>query len=270
MTRLQTKLGELFYVYRRADQNQRIVLFIPGFGGDSCYYNFKSIIDRLPPECGYLAIDTIGTGRSIQSYMERSTETILQNLIAVLKEEQITSVTLVGHSMGGSYALLFAYRYPELVEQILVIEPTYNGVKALVIAETKEQQHQTPESIQKAKNEGELTIEDFLAVVNPNNLPGERLENATIFFAAYGNQSLLYEDDHVLKVLEDLEIVEQNVPKKKIVILATNERLTEYQHSLFLKSTTVHLYSVAGNHYLQWSAVPFVSMHVNQLLTSEK
>ncbi|MGX7235210.1 hypothetical protein [Enterococcus italicus] len=64
--------------------------------------------------------------------------------------------------------------------------------------------------------------------------------------------------------------MEQNVPKKKIVILATNERLTEYQHSLFLKSTTVHLYSVAGNHYLQWSAVPFVSMHVNQLLTSEK
>ncbi|MDR2660989.1 MAG: alpha/beta hydrolase [Lactobacillaceae bacterium] len=264
MSKISTSLGEINYNYRKSINSQPTIIFIPGFGGDSTYFNFKTIIDKLPGTYGFMAIDTIGTGESISATMERSSNNILKNIMDVVNYEQIENkITVVGHSLGGSYAMILANNYPTKINSLLLIEPSYSEIREAILSEGGE--FQSPELIESAKKAGNIKIADFLKVVNPNNDETEKQKNAEIFFNAYGNPMIYQENNLIENLLDDLKNVEENLSKSrlKISVVTSKGRRDEYLHSKFRLYAKV--FSIGDGHYLHWSHPDFIVKKIIEL-----
>ena len=105
--------------------NRQVALLIHGWS--SSWYAMSPLIKLLSQRFRAIAIDLPGYGASpplhepvtIPAYAD-----ILANFI-----ERVTDgpVVLVGHSMGGMTSLTMALRYPELVERMVLIDPTISG-----------------------------------------------------------------------------------------------------------------------------------------------
>ncbi|MFD2728795.1 alpha/beta hydrolase [Enterococcus camelliae] len=264
MSKLATALGEINYTYRKSSNNEPTIVFISGFGGDSTYYNFKSVIDRLPKNYGFLAIDTIGTGESVSTYMERSTKNILANVLDVIDYEQVNKpITVVGHSLGGSYAMILASQNPQKFSSLLLIEPSYSEIREAILAESG--QLQSPELIEDAKKNGDLREEDLLQSINPNNTEIEKQKNAEIFFRAYGN-AMIYEENKLIgNLLDELKDVEEVLSQTqvRISIIASKKRFDEYNHSKL--SLFSQIFAIGEGHYLHWSHPDFIVQKIIDL-----
>lgn len=96
------------------------LVFLHGLLGRGA--NFRSIATDLSGEATSLLIDAPNHAASPW------TESVSYELMAQATAEEIRvtfggrPVTLVGHSMGGKTAMVLALRYPELVDQLVVVD----------------------------------------------------------------------------------------------------------------------------------------------------
>ena len=107
-----------WYYYIKGDGSP--LIFIHGILGFA--RNFRSIAQALKENHSCLLYDQRGHGRSLKA----PPYTLLQltedlNDISSLFQES-SSVSLVGHSLGGYVALLFAHKYPEKVKKLIVVD----------------------------------------------------------------------------------------------------------------------------------------------------
>lgn len=100
-------------------------IFLHGFLGMSD--NWKTLGTKFS-ELGYEAhlIDQRNHGRSFHSD-EFSYELMVKDLNTYIEEHQLKDNILLGHSMGGKTAMLFAVEFPELIEKLIIadISPRY-------------------------------------------------------------------------------------------------------------------------------------------------
>lgn len=100
-------------------------IFLHGFLGMSD--NWKSLGTKFSEE-GYEVhlIDQRNHGRSFHS-TEFNYEVMVEDLKNYCDEHQLNDIVLLGHSMGGKTAMLFAVEFPELVSKLIVadISPRY-------------------------------------------------------------------------------------------------------------------------------------------------
>jgi esterase len=61
----------------------------------------------------------------------------VEDLFNYIKYHQLEQVYIIGHSMGGKTAMLFAVMYPELVEKLIIVDispreyqPHHNAILA--------------------------------------------------------------------------------------------------------------------------------------------
>ena len=89
--------------------------------------NWKTLANQFA-ESGYEMhlVDQRNHGRSFHSDTFNY-EVLADDLKAYCDEHELTDVILLGHSMGGKTAMLFAMRYPELLEKLVIadIAPKY-------------------------------------------------------------------------------------------------------------------------------------------------
>lgn len=115
-------------------------IFLHGFLGMSD--NWKTLGTKFS-EDGYEVhlIDQRNHGRSFHSD-EFNYEVMVDDLKRYCDERQLNDIVLLGHSMGGKTAMLFAVEYPEVVSKLIIadISPRYypthhddilNGLSAL-------------------------------------------------------------------------------------------------------------------------------------------
>lgn len=259
MAVLQTDLGKVHYYYRRPNQGATTVLFIPAFGWDSTYYNFKHLIDLLPTVLGVLAVDTIGVGTSIEDDMVRTPTSVCCNIHDVVTQCHLQRLVIVGHSLGGDYALLYAQRYPQEVRGLLLVEPPYSAMATELRSEVQPLIAEYPQlSLLKSK----MTPKMMLADLNPLNTPADRWHNAQIVFAAYGNHSILSEAQHLQTLLLALQKAEKGSLTIPVKVLVTDNRYAEYQQSPW--NQLGKLEHSVGQHYLHWTNEQWV---LQQLLS---
>lgn len=99
------------------------VVLMTGIGGST--EDFKSIEQRLGRFCTVLNYDREGLGRSAWQNKPKDSETIAQELNALLVQKNITTpFILVAHSIGGLHARKFLAMYPEKVSGLVLIDPT--------------------------------------------------------------------------------------------------------------------------------------------------
>lgn len=91
----------------------KVVVLLHGFGEDSSVWEHQ--VAYLSSSYRVITPDFPGTGRSPLSD-DVSMENMAEFVRAILVEEQLAEVTMIGHSMGGYVALAFADKYPEMLQ----------------------------------------------------------------------------------------------------------------------------------------------------------
>lgn len=250
MNQLKTDLGTIHYYSRTAKDNYPTIVFLPSFGGDSSYYNFKNIIDKIHPDYGILAIDTIGYGLSGQQFMKRTPENIVRNVVDVLEHERPELLLLFGHSMGCVYTMLAIEKIVQPIQKVYLMEPSHTGVAEKVMKETEGKVEQF-KKVQEARKEHQLTPEMFEHVVNPLNAKRDKEENLTIIMQAYGNPAISSEAECTQLTIDKMREFELKPFDETIVLLVSKGRKEEYKQSNYANKSTI--ISMKGNHFLHWS-----------------
>ncbi len=107
-------------LYSKIEGQGKPLLIIHGFLGMSD--NWKTLGQQFA-ENGFEVhlLDLRNHGRSFHSE-EWSYEVMVGDVIAYCDEKQLSSVDVLGHSMGGKVAMLMATLYPERVEKLIVAD----------------------------------------------------------------------------------------------------------------------------------------------------
>ena len=107
-------------LYSRIEGTGKPLLIIHGFLGMSD--NWKSYAS-LYAEVGFQThiLDLRNHGRSFHSD-EFSYDLMAKDVLEYCKENNLEKVAIIGHSMGGKVAMLFATEHPEMVDKLVVAD----------------------------------------------------------------------------------------------------------------------------------------------------
>lgn len=95
------------------------LLILHGFLGMSD--NWKTLGNRFAEKYEVHLIDQRNHGRSFHSD-EFTYELLVEDLLNYISHYNLEEVSLLGHSMGGKVAMLFAVMYPEKVDKLIVAD----------------------------------------------------------------------------------------------------------------------------------------------------
>ena len=109
-------------------------LLLHGYS-DSCL-SFSPILELLPPNVRFIIPDQRGHGESERPPDGYAVNDLARDAVAVLQCLRVSSVTVVGHSMGSFVAQRMAYLAPECVRRLVLVgstaTPASEPVKALL------------------------------------------------------------------------------------------------------------------------------------------
>jgi 3-oxoadipate enol-lactonase len=104
------------------------LLLIPGLGCD--VRMFKHIIDGLSEHCRVLAFDPRGAGRSGKPDVPYSIEMMADDATGLLEAVEVSSVHVLGFSMGGRVALELALAHSERVKSLILASTSARTLEA--------------------------------------------------------------------------------------------------------------------------------------------
>lgn len=204
--------------------------------------NWKSLANKFAEFYQVHLIDQRNHGRSFHSY-DFNYELLVEDLKEYIKLYQLHQVNLIGHSMGGKTAMLFAVTYPELVKKLVVVDiaPKYypphhqfildalNAVDFSKIASRREVEQVLKNYIDDErirqfllknvywKEKGKLAYRFNLESLTENNQEvGEALPPLTVF---EGPTLFLKGENSGYISNTDLQLIEAHFPNSKMVII---------------------------------------------------
>jgi pimeloyl-ACP methyl ester carboxylesterase len=117
--RLRLSTGIVVYC-ACAGQGDPALVFLHGGGGWGAHWRLQ--IDRFARIAKVLAPDLRGHGRSDAPAGRYSIETFVDDLAALLDCLNVERPLLVGHSLGGTIALRYAFDFPDRVAGIVAVD----------------------------------------------------------------------------------------------------------------------------------------------------
>ena len=119
-------------LYATEHGSGRPLVLLHGNNEDSTY--FKHQIDWFSDNYRVIAVDTRGHGKSPRGTKPFTLEQFAEDLKEFLDSRGLTKIYLLGFSDGGNIALLFALKYPEYVEKLILNGANLcpGGVKASI------------------------------------------------------------------------------------------------------------------------------------------
>lgn len=110
------------------------LLILHGYFGASD--NWKTLGNQFAENYQVHLIDQRNHGRSFH-VDEFSYELLVEDLHNYIQHHQLENIYLIGHSMGGKTAMLFAVTYPDLVDKLIIVDispkeyqPHHNAILA--------------------------------------------------------------------------------------------------------------------------------------------
>jgi pimeloyl-ACP methyl ester carboxylesterase len=131
------------------------VMLVHGFGEDHRVWDLQSA--HLEQRFTLILPDLPGSGTS-ELNGDVSMENMAAALHAILQEEKIDSVVMLGHSMGGYVTLAFAEKYPDMLSAFGLVHSTS-------YADTEEKKQTRRKGIEFIKTHG---VREFFKATTPN------------------------------------------------------------------------------------------------------
>jgi pimeloyl-ACP methyl ester carboxylesterase len=94
------------------------LMLVAGLASDS--QSWQPVISDLSQHCLVITPDNRGVGRTKPQDIEISIQQIADDCIALIRYLGLSSVNLLGHSMGGFVAMDLAIRYPQCVNKLIL------------------------------------------------------------------------------------------------------------------------------------------------------
>lgn len=94
------------------------LMLVAGLASDS--QSWQPIISELSRHFLVITLDNRGVGRTRPQEIEVSIQQTADDCIALIRQLELPSVNLLGHSMGGFVALDIAIRRPECINKLLL------------------------------------------------------------------------------------------------------------------------------------------------------
>ena len=116
---LFTEVGGLRVRYADRGFGDSVVLLLHGFGGDLDNWMFN--LDSLAEKHRLLALDLPGHGQSVKTNVDPSLSGMATFVRKFLDVLSVSSLHVVGHSMGGAIAMQLASDSPETVKSLGLI-----------------------------------------------------------------------------------------------------------------------------------------------------
>ncbi len=120
----QKQTMQMSYMYEVPNQfNGKYVMLLHGKNFNGAYW--RSTMQALLKEgFGVIVPDQIGFGKSTKPKSYQYTfQQLAENTHQILDFLNIQKVTVLGHSMGGMLATRFTLMYPEMVDQLILVNP---------------------------------------------------------------------------------------------------------------------------------------------------
>ncbi len=95
-----------------------VIIFLHGNNGDGNY--FLNQIEYFSQKYHVIALDTRGHGKTPRGTKPFTLNTFADDLYAFMKNMDIKKATIIGFSDGANVAMLFALKYPECVEMLVL------------------------------------------------------------------------------------------------------------------------------------------------------
>lgn len=124
LTTNNTRLNhqEYYYLSRDQENSSEIVVLLHGFSANK--ENWLRFSQNLPQRYQIFALDLLGHGQhAINLDLNYSIETQLDYLHTFIRDVIKQPVHIVGNSMGGAIASLYAATYPDEVKTLMLISP---------------------------------------------------------------------------------------------------------------------------------------------------
>jgi len=98
-----------------------VLLLLHGWAGSA--EDFRLLLARLPPAWRAIAVDLPGCGMSDKPDAAYDLEFFMAFLRSFTVALGLDRFVLVGHSMGGQFAIHIATRWPDQVEKLILVDP---------------------------------------------------------------------------------------------------------------------------------------------------
>jgi pimeloyl-ACP methyl ester carboxylesterase len=115
-----TKVGNINTRYWKAGDKGSVVILVHGLGG--FMENWVNNFNALAEQHRVYAMDLVGFGRSDKTPLTRDINVLVKFIGDFMAAMNIRKASLVGNSLGGGLALLFALDYPEKVEKLVLAD----------------------------------------------------------------------------------------------------------------------------------------------------
>lgn len=106
------------HLYYKEKGKGKPLILLHGNGEDSSY--FESQMDYFSQTRRVIAVDTRGHGRSPRGTAPFTIRQFAEDLREFMEEMGIERADLLGFSDGGNVAIIFALRYPERVDRLIL------------------------------------------------------------------------------------------------------------------------------------------------------
>ena len=114
-----TEVGDLQLCSRQCGEGGQPIVLIHGFGGDLNSWLFNQV--PWSSQRAVYSLDLPGHGRSTKEVGDGTLETLVASVRDWLDAVSLSTVHLVGHSLGGAIALSLALQHPDRVQSCTLI-----------------------------------------------------------------------------------------------------------------------------------------------------
>lgn len=117
------------YTYEGGEGDNTIV-FESGLGVDGSTWLESGIFDSIGKDNQVIAYDRQGYGKSTPTNETRGMQSLVNDLDIVINRKSANKkVIIIGHSLGGAIARVYAIQHPDKVKALLLIEPNNENFK---------------------------------------------------------------------------------------------------------------------------------------------
>lgn len=197
-----------FYIER--GQGDPIILLHGN--GENCGY-FKGQIDVFAKDYRVFAVDTRGHGKTPRGEMPFTINRFADDLLCFMDEHKIEKAHLLGFSDGGNIALIFALKYPDRVNRLILNGANLNpeGVKRSTQIPIEIGYH-IAKRFAKKNDKARQNAEMLGLMVNEPNIRPEELKAITAKTLVIAGTNDMIKTSHT-------RLIAENIPNSSLVFI---------------------------------------------------